>query len=179
MLEDTPLPMSQSGPAIPPSPSAGTYFPFPSARSVFAQVCGILPVLAVAILYLPAIPGGVQNWWVAVVAFYVFLQLLPRRKRGITLSEEGIKIGKRSVVWADILEIHKLWPRTWSFNLVCGGQKRLRLWLPTCPIVLQEVLPAIVTRCPTIPVSSAARRALGACRRTQRVERKIRTYVQM
>ena len=100
------------------------HFAFPSTRSVFSDICAILPWCVVGAIYVPYLSGLMQ----ALLLIVVFIILAARLAvdyfigsgKGITLGAAEIRVGRRTARWDQIKEVRKVSSRlrrsNWRFR---------------------------------------------------------------
>lgn len=156
-----------------PSPSDGPaqegvdlYLPSPPLWSWFALLCASLPGAAMAWFYVP----GFYFPWAAVLLFPLVAPLLAVmtagrlfRNQGITLNDEGITVGRRTILWREVTKVCWPWPRFTRMIVILGQPppvapggrlRRLppRISLPPRPEVFQKVWPVLLRRCPSAAI---------------------------
>ncbi|HET6428734.1 MAG TPA: hypothetical protein VFJ30_10015, partial [Phycisphaerae bacterium] len=140
----------------------------PRVSSVFADVCMLLPVAVALVLFLlhgPAVFIWMLVLVIAIFALAWFLGALLWSPSSITLSDQGIRIRRRVHPWDGIVKIDKRLFRATTIVLRRKGQMALG-FLPW-PVVVRDILPEIVRRCPAATVTKRARRLLDDPRRAE------------
>lgn len=139
-------------------------FVFPPGPRGFAAACAALPVAIAVVVLLPYLDARMLAILVGVGAVFllgtIFVAPVWWAPRTATLTEGGIAVGKRFMKWEELTEVRKGLFRCTPFALVRAARPR-RLVLLTHPVVLRELLPAILRRRPEVTVSKHARRALA------------------
>ena len=177
-MTDTGQPGKPADDSAGDQPDAGgeVYYSFARERSVFALVCAALPGVVLGAAYLPHLTG-VSSIVVGIFAVFVILmglwQLVLHRimvAKSVTLSEEGIRAGRRFARWDEITGVRMCPFLRRPVALTLGKRQRsvlARLFqapgihLPLAPVVFREVLPEISRRFPHMPASENLRRAMA------------------
>lgn len=140
----------------------------PRIMPLFSRLCVLLPMAVAVVLCLLHGPR-VFVWLLLIVAaipaFLLSLWVLLLHPSTIRLNDEGIRFRRRVHPWDEIVKIDKRRLRARPIVLVMKGRRRILL--PPWPVVVRDILPELVRRCPAATVTKRARRLLADPRRAE------------
>jgi len=147
-------------------------FTFPVSGLWFASVCAAVPWVMMAVFILPRFGRGYSIFW-GVIGLWGIAPVLIRFRRlfrPVTLTTEGIRVGKGVIKWGKLENIST--SSRWGGAFVLTQTPRPQvLTLPARPVTVRRLLPAILRRDPDVLVAPTVRRALADPERATRISR--------